>query len=61
MKTTQTHVAKEKQLSLVELGEIMLKEAGAEACRSGYQTTDPECVGRNALAFGDINKDGTLN
>lgn len=48
-------------MTFEELGRIMLAEAGEEACRSGYQTTDPETVGRLALAFGDINDDGTLN
>ncbi len=44
-----------------ELGEIMLKEFGQDACLRGYQTIDPEFFGRNAIAFGDINPDGTLN
>ena len=50
-----------ERLSYTELGNIMLKEAGAEACQSGYQTVDPEWVGRYALQYGDINPDGTLN
>lgn len=50
-----------KELAFEELGRIMLAEAGEEACRSGYQTTDPAEVGRLALAFGDINTDGSLN
>ncbi len=45
----------------IELGEIVLKEAGEEACQIGYSTTDPEWVGRYALVHGDINPDGTLN
>lgn len=45
----------------VELGNIMLKKCGAEACQKGYLTTDPEWVGRYALSFGDIRPDGTLN
>lgn len=45
----------------IELGQIMLREAGEDACLSGYETTDPEWVGRLALAYGDINPDGTLN
>lgn len=53
--------AKLKRLSYTELGEIMLKEAGEAACQKGYQTTDPEWVGRYALDFRDINPDGTLN
>jgi hypothetical protein len=44
-----------------ELGEIMLAEAGEEACREGYDTTDPALVGRLALGYGDINEDGTTN
>lgn len=50
-----------KRLSYVELGNIMLREAGAAACQSGYGTTDPEWVGRYALQYGDIRPDGTLN
>jgi len=50
-----------KKLTFVELGNIMLREAGAEACQAGYGTTDPEWVGRYAIQFGDINPDGTLN
>lgn len=49
------------RLSYVELGEIMLREAGEEACQDGYGTTDPEWVGRYALMFHDIEPDGTLN
>lgn len=45
----------------VRLGHIMLDEAGEADCQSGYGTTDPEEVGRNALQYGDINYDGTLN
>lgn len=44
-----------------ELGQIMLTEAGTEACQEGYGTTDPEWVGRYALDYGDIRPDGTLN
>jgi hypothetical protein len=47
--------------SLVELGNIMLAQAGAEACQKGYGTTDPYWVGIHALSFCDINRDGTLN
>lgn len=47
--------------SYEELGEIMLKEAGREACQAGYGTTDPEWVGRYAIDYGDIRPDGTLN
>jgi hypothetical protein len=47
--------------TMIELGNIMLREAGAEACQSGYGTTDPYFVGVYALQFGDIRGDGTLN
>lgn len=48
-------------LSFVELGDIMLAEAGEDACERGYQTTDPYEVGWTAVGYGDINGDGTLN
>lgn len=51
----------EKRPSFAELGEIMLAEAGAEACQKGYGTTDPEWVGRYALEYCDINPNGELN
>lgn len=44
-----------------ELGNAMLAEAGPEACQEAYDTTDPAMVGRVALMWGDINRDGTLN
>lgn len=47
--------------SFVELGDIMLREAGEDACQSGYGTTDPRLVGELAVRYGDINGDGTLN
>lgn len=50
-----------KPLTYVKLGQIMLAEAGKEACQKGYGTTDPEWVGRYALSYRDINRDGTLN
>ena len=43
------------------LGNIMLAEAGVQACEEGYGTADPEWVGRYALGYGDINADGTTN
>lgn len=49
------------RLSYVELGNIMLKESGREKCLAGYQTDDPEYVGRYALMYGDIQPNGTLN
>lgn len=42
------------------LGRIMLAEAGEDACRAGYATTDPFWVGHYALGYGDITDDGTL-
>jgi hypothetical protein len=48
-------------MTYTELGNIMLKWAGADACQAGYGTTDPEWVGRYALQYGDINTDGTTN
>lgn len=44
-----------------ELGQIMLKEHGAYKCFEAYGTTDPRWVGRYALDWKDINRDGTLN
>lgn len=49
------------KLTFIQLGEIMLKECGADACREGYGTTDPEWVGRYALDYGDIRINGELN
>lgn len=43
------------------LGQIMLEQAGEDACQNGYLTIDPYWVGRYALGYGDINTDGTLN
>jgi len=48
-------------MTYADLGRIMLAEAGEDACQSGYGTTDPYWVGRYALGYGDINRDGTLN
>jgi hypothetical protein len=46
---------------VTELGQKMLDEAGEDACRRGYFTTDPFWVGHYALEYGDITEDGTLN
>ena len=61
--TEQNTITQEtrQRLPYAELGAIMLRECGTEACQSGYQTTEPESVGRYALQYGDINPDGTLN
>jgi hypothetical protein len=49
-------------MSFVELGDIMLREVGEDACRKAYGTTDPWGVGYAAVEYGDINgDDGTLN
>lgn len=48
-------------MTYTQLGNIMLAEAGADACQEAYLTTDPKWVGRYALGYGDINADGTLN
>jgi hypothetical protein len=55
--------SKETQKTLEELGRIMVDACGKEACAKGYKIDpeDLEEVGRQALMFGDINKDGTLN
>jgi hypothetical protein len=47
-------------LSHTDLGNIVLKELGEQACQDGYGTTDPAWVGRYALGYGDIEPDGTL-
>lgn len=49
--------------TMEELGRIMLESCGREACALSYKINadDVAEVGRQALAFGDINKDGTLN
>ena len=46
---------------VTDLGEIVLREAGASACQEGYGTTDPFWVGHYALGYGDVNADGTMN
>lgn len=44
-----------------QLGQILLRECGEEACQSGYGTTEPYWVGYYGVQYGDINLDGTLN
>ena len=55
--------ATEPQLSLAELGRIMVEAVGVEACTHGYRipSHDLEEIGRQALMYRDINRDGTLN
>lgn len=52
-----------KAKTLKELGEIILKNSSENEIREGYNIdpTDVEEVGRQALAWKDINPDGTLN
>jgi hypothetical protein len=50
-----------KAKTYIELGNIMLRRCGAAACQAGYGTTDPEWVGRYAVQYGDIQRDGTVN
>ncbi len=50
-----------REQELIELGKIMLEDAGEEACMEAYQTDDPYFVGLQALGYGDINEDGSVN
>jgi hypothetical protein len=59
--TNGARIAGRPRLNYVALGEIMLAEAGAEACAAGYGTTDPEWIGRYAIEYGDITPQGELN
>ena len=55
---------KAKQVkTLKELGEIITKNFSQKMIREGYKIdpSDLEEVGRQALAYGDIRRDGTLN
>lgn len=52
---------KRTRLPYVELGNIILKKFGEDACLNGYGTADPGRVGQYALQAGDINPDGTTN
>ena len=49
--------------SLKELGKIILDTFGREAIERGYKhnADDLEEIGRSALAWNDINRDGSLN
>lgn len=49
--------------TLTELGQIILANYPAEQIAKGYgiDPTDLEEVGRQALAWGDIGRDGELN
>lgn len=47
--------------TLKELGNIMIAEVGESVCINSYESADPVYVGRMAIAYGDINEDGTLN
>jgi len=52
-----------KEKTLKELGEIIIANNSPQAIRDGYNIdpSDVEEVGRQALAWKDINPDGTLN
>lgn len=52
-----------RQVTLTELGQIILANYPAEQVAKGYNVdpTDLEEVGRQALAWGDIGRDGELN
>ena len=60
-----TQIKPKPNLTFAELGKIILEKVGADAIRTGYNITDPEnnldLVGRSAIAWHDINRDGTLN
>jgi len=49
--------------TLTELGKIILKNNTKEQIADGYNIdpSDVEEVGRQALLWGDINRDGALN
>lgn len=49
--------------TLKELGEIIIKNFSQDMIRDGYNIdpSDVEEVGRQALAWNDIQPDGTLN
>lgn len=49
--------------TLEELGKIMLKGSSKEKLAEAYRidASDLEEVGRQALMWGDIRRDGTLN
>jgi hypothetical protein len=63
MKTEINSITGERRtrLTYVELGNIMLKDRGAERMQATYMTTDPYWVGRYALQCGDIRPDGEFN
>ena len=52
-----------KAKTLKELGEIIIANNSRQAIRTAYNIdpSDVEEVGRQALAWGDIRPDGTLN
>ena len=49
--------------TLAQLGQIVLSACGKESVERGYRINADDLpeIGRQALAFGDINRDGTLN
>jgi hypothetical protein len=44
-----------------EIGYKILAAVGEEACQDAYGTKDAGWIGRYAVAYGDANRDGTLN
>lgn len=63
MKTETNSITGETRtrLSYVELGQKMIDAHGIDRCVKAYQTDDLEWIGRNALSYGDIQPNGTLN
>ena len=53
----------EKEKTLKQLGEIIIANFSTEQIQCGYKVepSDTEEIGRQALSWGDINPDGTLN
>lgn len=54
---------KAEDKTLKELGEIIINNFSQKMIRDGYDIdpSDVEEVGRQALRWGDIERDGTLN
>lgn len=50
-----------RSLLYADLGWIMVNRVGIELCEAGYGTRDTALIGEAAIAYGDINWDGTLN
>ena len=65
MNNAKIQPPKQPDLTFAQLGKIILEKFGADAIRRGYGFDDPESdldsLGRVAIAWNDINRDGTLN